>query len=128
MSRGGIRLAALPALVLAAALDCGSASAQEPLLLDPAALDLVTAGGAKQVKAAGIVAQAVLPAPNKGLAELALKLNGRQLVVVIPPSGGTGSTGGGKKSVTASGKKTFKADRVTKGHIETLVVQGSVSG
>lgn len=128
MGLGRIQAGVLPALLLAAAVTGGAVAAEEPPRLDPAALDLVTAGGAKRATAAGVVAQAILPGPSRGLVEVALKLAGRQPVVVTPPNGGTGSTGGGKKSITLSGKKTFKAERVTKPHTETLVVRGSAGG
>jgi|DewCreStandDraft_4_1066084.scaffolds.fasta_scaffold00029_4 hypothetical protein len=124
MARGGIRLAGLPVLALAVLLAGGLARAEEPLRLDDPTLDTITAGAAKGVKAAGIVAQVVLPGSGKGLADLALEL-ARQKPTVIPP---TGSTGNGKRTVSRSGKKTFKADRVTKGHREILVVSGSAGG
>lgn len=124
-----MRALILPGLALAAALAALAAlpaGAQEPMVLDAAALDAVTAGGAKKVSAAGITVQGLLPPPSQGLAGLASKFVGqKQPVVVTPP---VGSTGKGKKIVTASGKKSFKADRVTKPHSEILVVRGSASG
>lgn len=127
----------LSGVALAAVLAAAPAGAEEPFVLDAAALDSVTAGGAKKAKAAGITVQAVLPSTGTGpaaggtggLAGLALKLAGGRFVVVPPgQTGGGGSTGNGKKTVTGSGTKSFKADRVTKRHLETLTVSGSASG
>ncbi len=124
MARGGIRVAGLPLLALAAVLAGGPARAEEPLRLDDAALDGITAAGTQKIKVGGLVSQVVLPGSGKGLADLALQL-ARQKPTVVPP---TGSTGNGKRTVRGSGKKTFKAERVTKGHLETLVVSGSAGG
>ncbi len=124
MARGGIRLAGLPVLALAALLAGEIARAEEPLRLDDAALDTITAGTANALKTSGIVTQVVLPGPGKGLADLARQLAPRK-PILLPP---TGSSGQGKRTVSRSGKKTFKAERVTKGYRETLVVSGSAGG
>lgn len=124
MSCGGIRLAGLPLVALVAVLASSPARAEEPLRLDEATLDAITAGAAKAVKTSGVAAQVVLPGSGSGLADLALQL-ARRKPTVIPP---TGSTGNGKRTVSRSGKKTFKAERVTKRHLETLVVSGSAGG
>ena len=128
MAGGGIWGSALPIVVLAAALAGGSASAGEPLRLDPVTLDQVTGAGAKVVKARGIVAQAIFPGSSLSLAEVALKLAGQQQPVLTPPDRGTGVSGSTKRQVSKSGKKIFKADRVTKPHTERLVVHGSAGG
>lgn len=126
MARGGFGAATLSGVALAVVLSAVPAGAQEPLVLDAVALDSVTAGGAKKVSAAGITVKGLLPPPSQGLAGLASKFVGRQQPAVVTPP--VRSTGNGKKIVTASGKKSFKADRVTKPHSEILVVRGSASG
>ncbi len=122
MARRTIGAAMLPVLALAAGLAAAPVAA-EPMRLDPEALDAVVAGGGKRLGARAVVK----PKANAGLALLSLALVQRQLVV-LPQTAGSGSTGGGKKSISLSGKKTFKADRVTKPHTETLVVRGSAGG
>lgn len=124
MARGGIRLAGLPVLALTALLAGEIARADEPLRLDEATLDTITAGAANALKTSGVLTQAVLPGPGKGLVDLALPLAPRK-PILLPP---TGSSGKGKRTASRSGKKTFKADRVTKGYRETLVVSGSAGG
>lgn len=124
MAFGGIRRAAMPVVALAAILAGGFARADEPLRLDEVVLDTITAGAAKTAKTSGIVAQVVLPGSGEGLADLALQLARREPIVVPP----TGSNGNGKRTVSASGKKTFKAHRVAKRYRETLVVSGSAGG
>lgn len=119
----GIRGTGLAVLVGAAAFLAGPAVAQEPLALDPERLDEITAGG--RIK---------LPLPPRDPAVLPpLRLDG---IAVLPvpsepkpaPPPTTGATGNGKRSVSRSGKKTFKADRVNKRHRETLIVSGSAGG
>lgn len=122
MARKSIGAAMLPVLALAAGLAAAPVAA-EPMRLDPEALDAVVAGAGKRVGARAVVK----PTANGGLALLSLALVQPQLVG-LPQTTGSGSTGGGKKSISLSGKKTFKADRVTKPHTESLVVSGAVGG
>lgn len=109
----------LPIVALVAML--ASPAAAEPLQLGPEALDRIAAGGGKQAKALqGLQGKG----GGTGLAELALKLAGRQRVVTPTPTPTPPESG--LVTVKKAGKKTFKADRVTKGHRETLVVSGSI--
>lgn len=125
MARGGIRAAGLPLLAWAATLAAGTAAAQEPLRLDPAMLDLVTAGGGAKARAAPAT-PSIVTLPGGGVVGLSLGALRRQ--IAAPQTGGSGGTSGGKRSVSGSGKKTFKAARVTRPHLETLVVSGSAGG
>lgn len=128
MVRRAIGMMGLSPLVLAAALAVGTVVAApavaEPVTLAPDALDAVAAGAPRKLKVLTLSQPTVA---GTGLAALALKLAGQQRLAVAQPSGGTPSPDGGRVTTTGSGKKSFKADRVTKGHLETLVVSGSIA-
>jgi hypothetical protein len=121
MVRRAIWAASLPVLALAAGLAAAPVAA-EPIRLDPDALDAVAAGAPKRLNVVTVGQPTVT---GTGLAALALKLAGQQRLLLPQLNAGPTSPGTGSVVVTASGKKTFKADRVTKPHTETLVVTGS---